>query len=53
MSDVMKASDIAYLRDYKHRLATGKTALFIIMSDTDPTFNLSVSLIYSQSFNLL
>ena len=30
-----------------------KTALFLIMSDTDPTFNFLISMIYSQLFNLL
>ena len=30
-----------------------KTALFLIMSDTDPTFNFLISLIYTQLFNLL
>ena len=30
-----------------------KTALFLIMSDTDPTFNFLISLVYTQLFNLL
>jgi len=30
-----------------------KTALFLIMSDTDTTFNFLISMIYSQLFNLL
>ena len=30
-----------------------KTALFLIMSDTDATFNFLISMIYSQLFNLL
>lgn len=30
-----------------------KTALFLIMSDTDSTFNFLISMIYSQLFNLL
>ena len=29
------------------------TALFLIMSDTDPTFNFLISMIYTQLFNLL
>ena len=29
------------------------TALFLIMSDTDPTFNFLISLVYTQLFNLL
>ena len=32
---------------------TQKTALFLIMSDTDTTFNFLISMIYSQLFNLL
>ena len=32
---------------------TQKTALFLIMSDTDATFNFLISMIYSQLFNLL
>ncbi len=34
-------------------LGDRKTALFIIMSDTDSTFNFLISMIYSQLFNLL
>ena len=30
-----------------------KTALFVIISDTDATFNFIVSIMYSQLFNLL
>ena len=30
-----------------------KTALFLIMSDTDPTFNFLIGLVYTQLFNLL
>jgi len=30
-----------------------KTALFVIISDTDDTFNFVVSIMYSQLFNLL
>ena len=32
---------------------TQKTALFLIMSDTDSTFNFLISMIYTQLFNLL
>ena len=32
---------------------TQRTALFLIMSDTDTTFNFLVSMVYSQIFNLL
>ena len=34
-------------------LGDRKTALFIIISDTDDTFNFVVSIMYSQLFNLL
>ena len=32
---------------------TQKTALFLIMSDTDATFNFLISMVYTQLFNLL
>ena len=35
------------------KLGDRKTALFLIMSDTDSTFNFLISMIYSQLFNLL
>ena len=34
-------------------LGDRKTALFLIMSDTDSTFNFLISLVYAQLFNLL
>ena len=34
-------------------LGDRKTALFLIMSDTDATFNFLISMIYTQLFNLL
>ena len=34
-------------------LGDRKTVLFLIMSDTDSTFNFLISMIYSQLFNLL
>ena len=34
-------------------LGDRKTALFLIMSDTDDTFNFLISMVYSQLFNLL
>ncbi|MGN0294314.1 MAG: VirD4-like conjugal transfer protein, CD1115 family [Lachnospiraceae bacterium] len=34
-------------------LGDRKTALFLIMSDTDSTFNFLISMIYTQMFNLL
>ena len=35
------------------KLGDRKTALFLIMSDTDSTFNFLISMVYSQMFNLL
>ena len=34
-------------------LGDRKTALFVIISDTDDTFNFVVAIMYSQMFNLL
>ena len=52
--------DIAELRDLTSEdelaldtLGEQKTALFLIMSDTDSTFNFLISMCYSQLFNLL
>ena len=52
--------DIQELRDLTmydelalDKLGDRKTALFLIMSDTDGTFNFLISMIYSQLFNLL
>lgn len=52
--------DIQELRDLMmedelelDRLGDCKTALFVIISDTDDTFNFVVSIMYSQLFNLL
>ena len=52
--------DIAELREVTSydeleldTLGDRKTALFLIMSDTDSTFNFLISMIYSQLFNLL
>ena len=52
--------DIAELREITSydeleldTLGDRKTALFLIMSDTDATFNFLISMIYSQLFNLL
>lgn len=52
--------DIAELREITRydeleldSLGDRKTALFLIMSDTDSTFNFLISMIYSQLFNLL
>ena len=52
--------DIAELREITaydelelDTLGDRKTALFLIMSDTDATFNFLISMIYTQLFNLL
>ena len=52
--------DIAELREITSydeleldTLGDKKTALFLIMSDTDATFNFLIAMIYSQMFNLL
>ena len=52
--------DIAELRDVTaydelalNTLGDRKTALFLIMSDTDSTFNFLISMVYTQLFNLL
>ena len=52
--------DIAELRELTsydelelYKLGTERTALFVIISDTDDTFNFIVSIMYTQLFNLL
>ena len=50
--------DLQDLRDFMKEdeldtLGDKKTALFVIISDTDDTFNFVVSIMYSQLFNLL
>jgi len=40
-------------KTWKHTLGDRKTALFVIISDTDDTFNFVVAIMYSQMFNLL
>jgi len=37
----------------KDEIIKDKTALFVIISDTDSSFNFIVALMYSQLFNLL
>ena len=52
--DIKELRDITMYDELElDRLGDRKTALFIIMSDTDNTFNFLISLIYSQLFNLL
>ncbi|HHI9463335.1 TPA: VirD4-like conjugal transfer protein, CD1115 family [Enterococcus faecalis] len=48
LRDLMKEDELEL-----DRLGDRKTALFVIISDTDDTFNFVVSIMYSQLFNLL
>lgn len=48
LRDLMKEDDLAL-----DTIGDKKTALFVIISDTDDTFNFVVSIMYSQLFNLL
>ena len=52
--DIQELSEItAYDELELDTLGDRKTALFLIMSDTDATFNFLISMIYTQLFNLL
>ena len=52
--DIQEVRDItAYDELQLDTLGDKKTALFLIMSDTDATFNFLISMIYTQLFNLL
>lgn len=52
--DIQEVRDItAYDELQLDTLGDRKTALFLIMSDTDSTFNFLISMIYTQLFNLL
>ena len=52
--DIQELRDLtAYDELQLDTLGDRKTALFIIMSDTDDTFNFIISLCYTQLFNLL
>lgn len=52
--DIQEVRDItAYDELQLDTLGDKKTALFLIMSDTDSTFNFLISMIYTQLFNLL
>lgn len=48
LRDLMKEDELEL-----NTLGDRKTALFVIISDTDDTFNFVVSIMYSQLFNLL
>ena len=52
--DIQEVREItAYDELQLDTLGDKKTALFLIMSDTDSTFNFLISMIYTQLFNLL
>ena len=52
--DIQEVRDVtAYDELQLDTLGDRKTALFLIMSDTDATFNFLISMIYTQLFNLL
>ena len=52
--DIQEVRDITMYDELElDTLGDKKTDLFLIMSDTDPTFNFLISMIYTQLFNLL
>ncbi len=52
--DIQEVRDITMYDELElDTLGDQKTALFLIMSDTDATFNFLISMIYTQLFNLL
>ena len=52
--DIEEVRDITMYDELElDKLGDRKTALFLIMSDTDSTFNFLISMIYTQLFNLL
>ena len=52
--DIQELRDItAYDELHLDTIGDKRTALFLIMSDTDASFNFLISMIYSQMFNLL
>ena len=52
--DIQEVRDITSYDELQlDTLGDKKTALFLIMSDTDATFNFLISMIYTQLFNLL
>jgi len=52
--DIKELRDLTSYDELKlDTLGDEKTALFLIMSDTDGTFNFLISMIYTQMFNLL
>ena len=52
--DIQELRDLTMYDDLAlDTLGDKKTALFLIMSDTDSTFNFLISMVYTQLFNLL
>ena len=52
--DIQELRDLTMYDELElDKLGDRKTALFLIMSDTDGTFNFLISMIYTQLFNLL
>ncbi len=52
--DIQELRDLTMYDDLQlDTLGDKKTALFLIMSDTDSTFNFLISMVYTQLFNLL
>jgi type IV secretion system protein VirD4 len=52
--DIQEVRDITMYDELElDTLGDRKTALFLIMSDTDSTFNFLIAMIYTQMFNLL
>ncbi len=52
--DIQEVRDITMYDELElDKLGDRRTALFLIMSDTDSTFNFLISMIYTQLFNLL
>ena len=52
--DIQEVRDVTIYDELQlDTLGDRKTALFLIMSDTDSTFNFLISMIYTQLFNLL
>ena len=52
--DIQELRDLTMYDELKlDTLGDKKTALFLIMSDTDSTFNFLISMVYTQLFNLL
>ena len=52
--DIQELRDLTMYDELElDKLGARKTALFLIMSDTDSTFNFLISMVYTQLFNLL